>query len=516
MSRPQSSQTLLHRKKEQDGISLRTKLVLSYLFVTLGAIIVLAIAVIFAVQATFASGQQSLLRSAAQREQGQAEHYLRSGNQPVEGFFDYHLLIIETAHQQLYSSGPANLNIAQADSEKAQQALTRALQGKTTEGHLDGGEEHTFSGYFISTPLYDDSLANRPIIGAMFYAQPEKYLSGFSPQDVLLNVNQAILLTGLLVSVAVIIFSLLLAQNFTRPIENLTEAAEEVKEGNYARRVVPPNNHDELSRLAQTFNEMANRIESDVNELKQQEQIRRDLIANIAHDLATPLTAIQGFSEALADDMIQQPEQRQETAQLIGREVQRMRRLVGDMQQTTALESGRVQLEMAPLDLHALVDETLAVIEPECEQAGIILRNEILPDPPSVRADSDRITQVLLNLLDNARRYTPSGGTITVGARPVGQQLEIWVSDTGRGIGQEDLSHIFERFYRADRSRTGKTGGSGLGLSIVKAIIAAHGGQIGASSTLGQGTRVTFTLPLASPPSTSQTSRLTSSAAANH
>jgi signal transduction histidine kinase len=161
---------------------------------------------------------------------------------------------------------------------------------------------------------------------------------------------------------------------------------------------------------------MAERIESDVTELHRQDKMRRDLIANIAHDLATPLTAIQGFSEALADDVITDPQARQETAQLIGREVQRLRRMVSDMQQMTSLESGRIQLDQEPLDLHTLVDEVLEVILPECDQVGIFLRNEIDPTTPSVLADSDRMTQVLLNLLDNARRYTPAGGSITIGA----------------------------------------------------------------------------------------------------
>ncbi len=254
---------------------------------------------------------------------------------------------------------------------------------------------------------------------------------------------------------------------------------------------------DELGRLALTFNAMADTIESDVTELRQQEEMRRELIANIAHDLITPLTAIQGLGEALADDVISEPKARQETVQLIGREVQRLRRLVGDMQQMTSLEAGRIQLDLAPLNLHALVDEMLAVIGPECEQAGISVHNEIAPETPPVLADSDRITQVLLNLLDNARHHTPAGGTVTIGARAEGKELTMWINDTGTGIDAADLPHIFDRFYRADRARSGSTGGSGLGLSIVKAIITAHGGTIHAESAPDQGTSILFTLPLA-------------------
>ena len=300
-----------------------------------------------------------------------------------------------------------------------------------------------------------------------------------------------------MVALVVIVFSMLLARRLTHPLQSLTLAAEQMGRGNYAKRVEPPRSLDEMGRLATSFNAMADTIEADVNELRRQEQLRRDMIANIAHDMLTPLTAIQGFNEALADDVISKPAERQETAQLIGRETQRLRRLVVDMQQMTSLESGQVPLELAPLDMHTLVDETLAVIRPECEQSSITVNNEIDPVTPLVQADSDRITQVLLNLLDNARRHTPSDGTITVGAIATGNMLHIWIRDTGSGIASADLSHIFERFYRVDKSRTGTTGGTGLGLSIVKAIITAHGGTIRAESTLGQGTRITFTLPLA-------------------
>ena len=270
---------------------------------------------------------------------------------------------------------------------------------------------------------------------------------------------------------------------------HLTIAAEQMQRGKYTERVAVPKTQDELGQLALTFNAMADTIESDVNELRQQDTMRRELIANIAHDLATPLTAVQGFSEALADDLISKPEARHETAQLIGREVQRLRRLVADMQQMSSLESGQIKLDLAPLDMHELVGETLAVLTPECEEAGIHIYNEIAPNMPLVLADSDRITQVLLNLLDNARRHTPSGGTITVSACKEKRRCFVYqLTDTGIGIDAKDLPHIFERFYRADRSRTGATGGSGLGLSIVKAIIVAHKGTIGVESTLGQGT----------------------------
>ncbi len=483
-------------------LSLRAKLILSYLTVTLGAILILSFAVLLAVQNYATNAQvESLRKLATYRAQRLEFAYHLTGdtwsdatlgrvlsNDPVL------IVIVDKTGKQVMGSQPGGVIIGDDDTSTLKQALTKALQGQIGNGSLNA----TFQGAsfsYVSMPLEDggqQTNGGQQIIGAMYLAEPFA-LDG----DFLKLINQAIFVAGFVVVLIAILFSLLLARNLTRPLESLTLAAEQMKQGKYAQRVIPPRAQDELGRLALTFNEMADTIETDVNELRRQELVRRDLIANIAHDLATPLTAIQGFSEALADDMIPDTVARQETAQRIGREVQRLRRLVGEMQHMSSLELGHARLDLAPLDLHSLVDETLAVLAPECEQMNIALRNEILPSMPPVLADSDRVTQVLLNLLDNARRHTPEGGTIRVGATPKETSLHIWISDTGRGIGPADLPHIFERFYRADRSRTGTTGGSGLGLSIVKAIITAHGGVIWAQSTPGQGTCITFTLPLA-------------------
>ncbi|HKV58836.1 MAG TPA: HAMP domain-containing sensor histidine kinase, partial [Ktedonobacteraceae bacterium] len=359
-----------------------------------------------------------------------------------------------------------------------------------------------FSGFYVSVPVYDGGVPGGKVIGALLLAQPYKYPQGFAPGDVLGTLDTVILITGAIIALLVVAFSVFMTRRLTRPLVSLTAAAEQMKGGDYSQRVDTPQSKDEIGTLAQTFNDMAGKIETDVTELRRQDQLRRDMIANIAHDLVTPLTAIQGFSEAIADEVISAPEARYETAQLIGREVQRLRRLVSDMQNMTALETGRMQLDLAPLNMRVLVDEVLEVIGPECEQAGITLRNEITPAMPLVLADSDRITQVLLNLLDNARRYTPAGGSISVDASLEADArgakwLDVSVQDTGSGIDAADLPSIFDRFFRIDRARSGTHDGSGLGLSIVKAIITGHGGSIKAESTPGEGTRISFTLPVA-------------------
>ncbi len=398
--------------------SLRAKLVLSYLGVALGAMLLLIIVVSVVVQNYFYSAQLDQFRANAEyiaQQIGQRYQFAGGdwGNIGTINLGVPELYIVVDANNVLLATSQPRSDIS-----VFQQSLQQALQGQEVQGNLQVSSEtnNSLAGFYISVPIRYGGQPTGAIIGALVVAEPLQYPAGFSPYEFLAKVDKAILITGSVIAIIVIIFSLWLARRLTKPLRSLTLAAEQMGEGDYAQRVVIPKGKDELGRLASSFNSMAERIESDVTELHGQDQMRRDLIANIAHDLATPLTAIQGFSEALADDVITDPQARQETAQLIGREVQRLRRLVSDMQQMTSLESGRIQLDQEPLDLHALVNEVLEVIRPECEQVGITLRNEIEPTTPAVLADSDRMTQVLLNLLDNARRYTPAGGSIAIGA----------------------------------------------------------------------------------------------------
>lgn len=480
-------------------VSLRIKMVLSYLIVALGAIFVLSFTVSIAFRNLIVQSEIHGLKQQAQFRIGQIVHDYQFNGATWSGFprsnvetSDPVLFVLEdqTGNMQ-FCQRPNFLTTDGCSDPSVQSALQKALKGQEADGSVQvATSDNRFSSLYVSEPIF----YNQQIIGALFLSEP---LNSDIITALLGPVNNAILIAGMIVALLVVVFSFLFATRLTHPLQQLTKAAEQMKQGKYTQRVQLPSSQDELGTLALTFNEMADTIEADFTELRRQDQVRRELIANIAHDLATPLTAVQGFSEALADDVITDPIARQETAQRIGREVQRLRRLVADMQNMTSLESGRVQLDLAPLDLQSLIDETLVVIEPECEQAGISLRNVIPPTTPQVFADSDRIAQVLLNLLDNARRHTQAGGCIRISAMPKEQLLVVSVSDTGVGIDPADLPHIFERFYRADRSRTGATGGSGLGLSIVKAIITAHGGNIWAESTPGHGTKISFTLPFA-------------------
>ena len=252
--------------------------------------------------------------------------------------------------------------------------------------------------------------------------------------------------------------------------------------------------HGEIGELAHSFNEMGAQLSRDVDELRQQELWRRELIMSITHDLATPLTAIAGLGESLVDGVTQTRDEYEATGQIIVRETLRLRRLVQDLHVMAKVEAGALQPQRKELRLAALVDQTLAVLAPEFERAEVEPRNAI-PYQLSIQADADMLTRVFSNLCANAIRHTPTGGNVTIEARPQGNMLFIAVSDTGEGIPPEALSLIFERFYRADSARQSTTGGSGLGLAIVRAIVEAHGGTVHAENNPHGGARIIFTLP---------------------
>jgi two-component system sensor histidine kinase BaeS len=500
-------------------LSLKTKMIVSYLIVIVGTVIVLSIAITIAAQNYIYNQQMMYLQREADVNVKQLKYlYVYSGytwdalrtdrpgpelglGRDPSGIF--YLAdssgVVKTCVDVLVREAN-NCASAAGTLTNITKLTLRTLQEQQGTIDLVIGHE-TVGSYYISRPiqLTSPNDGSARTIGCFILTVPIASLTGLLHQA-----TQSIILAGAGVALVAMVVGYLLVSRFIRPLEDLIKAVEQVKHGQYARRVSPPTSQDELGQLAQTFNEMADKIESDVNELRRQDQLRRDLVANIAHDLATPLTAIQGFSEALADEVITDSTARHETAQRIGREVQRLRRMVAEVRQMSSLEAGQAKLDLAPLDMHSLVDETLAVIASECEQKGILLYNDIDSTVPAVQADSDRITQGLLNLLDNARRHTPEEGDLRVGAQVHGGHLVVWVQDSGSGIDPQDLPHIFERFYRADRSRTTTTGGSGLGLAIVKAIITAHRGQVWAESIPGKWTRVLFTLPLVLPVTTVQ------------
>ena len=347
---------------------------------------------------------------------------------------------------------------------------------------------------FVVQPIFDGGQSGARVVGVLIVI-PRSVADNTVP-TFLQTISLAILIVSASIAVLAALAAILFSRTITRPLARLTSAAHVLASGDYSARVTT-NSQSELGELASTFNEMATRLEKDVDELRKQELLRRELIMNITHDLATPLTAIAGLGESLVDGVNQDHEDYEATGRIIARETLRLRRLVQDLHLMAKVEVGAMQPQPKVLRLAAMVDEALAVLAPEFERTNVEPRNNVAFDLPPVWADPDMLMRVFSNLCDNALRHTPSGGAVVIEARQHGKMLEIAVTDTGRGIPTEALSRVFDRFYRADSSRQATTGGSGLGLAIVQAIVEAHGGAIRAENAPQGGARIIFTIPIA-------------------
>jgi two-component system phosphate regulon sensor histidine kinase PhoR len=235
----------------------------------------------------------------------------------------------------------------------------------------------------------------------------------------------------------------------------------------------------------------------DVTELKRLEQVRREFVANVSHELRTPLTAIKGYAETLREGALKDPEQAARFVEVIDRHAERLRALIEELLDLSSVEHGQARLVLGPVSVRDAAQQAEAVIRPAAVARRHALAVEVPAGLPPARADRDRLAQVLINLLDNAVKFTPEGGRVRLAARAAGGRVVVEVSDTGVGIPPDDLARIFERFYRVDRSRDRKDGGTGLGLAIAKHLVQAMGGTISVDSRPGEGTTFTVSLQAA-------------------
>jgi two-component system OmpR family sensor kinase/two-component system sensor histidine kinase BaeS len=274
-------------------------------------------------------------------------------------------------------------------------------------------------------------------------------------------------------------------RRMARPVGDVMEAADRVAGGDYGVRVAERGSR-ELRRLARSFNAMAERLAAS-------EEQRRNLLADIAHELRTPMTVIQGATEGMLDGVYPADPEHLEP---VLDHTRVMARLLDDLQTLSTAEAGALRLYREPTDPEELVRDAVAAIRPRAEAAGLQLEMRVPPELPSLDLDPMRLGEVLANLLQNAVRHTPAGGSVTVAAELDGDAVAFSVADTGPGIPPEVLGHVFDRFVKAKDS-----GGAGLGLPIARSLVEAHGGTIGAESPPGRGTTIRFTVP--TPPSNS-------------
>jgi len=269
------------------------------------------------------------------------------------------------------------------------------------------------------------------------------------------------------------------------PLRLLQAAAERLGTGDLSQRVAITR-HDEIGEMAQTFNAMAEGLE-------QAEAQRRVLMADVAHELRTPLANIQGYVEAIRDDVIEADES---TIDTLHQQVLHLAHLIEDLRLMALAEAGALRLDPQPASIGDTARRAVEAIRPRADAKHIALTVDAPTDMPLASFDQERIGQVIANLLENAVRHTPESGAVSVSAETMQSTVRVTIQDTGSGIPGDEIGHIFDRFHRVDPSRTRATGGAGLGLTVAKQLIEAHGGTIAATSVVGEGSTFTFDLPL--------------------
>jgi signal transduction histidine kinase len=297
------------------------------------------------------------------------------------------------------------------------------------------------------------------------------------------------ILPAVLVALAVsFLAAYVLGRSVARPVQRLAAATEAMAQGDYKQRV-PVEGQDEFSALSGGFNRMA-------EEVDRAHRMQRDFVANVSHELKTPLTSIQGFSQAMLDGAVKTQSDYRQAALIINQEAQRMNRLVGEILGLAKLQNGLQSLEMRPVELGPVLSQLILSMQPQAATAGVNLAARYEYSGDVVMADDDRLKQVFANLIENAVKYTPVGGTVTVVLSRVGGSVLVQVRDTGRGMPEHELSRVTERFYQVDKARAaGESRSLGLGLAIAREIVAAHHGEMRIESAPGEGTTVSVTLP---------------------
>lgn len=294
-------------------------------------------------------------------------------------------------------------------------------------------------------------------------------------------VESSLIWTSLGTLLVALLMSILLSDRITRPIREMIKTTQEIASGNYSKRLKIKGN-DEIANLGNSLNEMA-------ISLNKIEQLRKDLITNFSHEMATPLTTINGYLEAIEDGLVEDCDQKMKIMSTIKEETNRLMSMIKDLRDLSQIESGHFKIHLSPVSLYPMMEKIVHSMDILFAEKKIQIDLSCIGESPTILADQIRFPQIILNLLDNAFNYTPEGGKVTIRiSSPSKTSAEISIQDTGIGMKQEDIPHIFERFYRTEASRSRKSGGSGIGLSIVLDLVNLHKGRISVESTLGNGT----------------------------
>jgi two-component system OmpR family sensor kinase len=479
-------------------MSLRTRLLLSYALVILVCVAIIFVALLFLLreaptQKRLVTGRlsleasviQRLTRTALQNNVPPAQLIRRLAN--LDNRTDTRILLINVQSGEVLGDTGETLmgrNLFNAG---------RPVRfNNTLNGEFDAEGEH----WLYSTGPLLNRRDQIEVVAAVSYE-----ITSPLRDPIFRELMQPLGIALVIASAVSIALATLVTRSVTRPLQHVAQAAQKITAGDYSQ-TVPVEGSSEFKEVALNFNQMSQKV-------RDTQQSQRDFLANVTHELKTPLTSIQGFAQAIQDGAAREPEAVRKSAAIIHDEATRMNRLVMELLELARIESGQIVMRREAVKLDLVLHSVIERLALRAQTSGVELQTEIVADLPALVGDGDRLAQILSNLIDNALKHTPSGGKVVVAARSLSGStavkrgtlraiggVEISVADTGPGIPAEDLSRIFERFYQVEKSRArSKEGSLGLGLAIVKEIVAAHGGTIHAESIVGLGTKFVVLLP---------------------
>lgn len=460
------------------GGSLQGRLLISYLAVTLVVLVTVLVLALGYLERSGLNQRRESLLSHARVVAGVSAQYMLKGHDYLEyiardygGQVGARVLILDRPGRVLYDSFYEEDLIAPDLSARPE--VASALENRaTTRLTTVPGAGRTL---YAAAPIREQGQ----VVGAVLVVQVVEAV-----WEELAPIRRALLLVSGAALAIALATGWVLAQSLARPLRQLTAGVWAVEAGDLGHQVAV-RGRDELGRLAEAFNRMAAR-------LARVEESRRTFVANAAHELRTPLASLRALMEPLLSGAVS-PAEQGEFLQDMGREVDRLTELAGDLLTLSELEAGR-PLQIEPLDLPTLLMRVQARLAPLAREAGVLIWVEA-PAEMEVRADAIKMERVLYNLAHNALTFSPRGGSVTLQATGHDDTVTVTVTDQGPGIPPEDLPHIFERFYRSERSRSRERGGAGLGLAIGREIVQGHGGRVWAESKAGEGTSFVVQIP---------------------
>ncbi len=480
-------------------MSLRTRLILSQVFIIVLTLAIIAVSLLFILRDYQRQVELARLGDAVVPLAFQARAMFQNEVTPREAVTRLESQAGGVGHVMIVTDKGLVLADAANDLTNRTITLTPLARGATRPGFFWGARQQKNARLLLYAAIAAGQVNGQAVYVAL--SNPERPL--FNALD---EIGTSLFIAGGITLAVSLLVALLLARSIAKPLTRLTQATEAVARGQYEHRVAATGK-DELGRLGASFNSMAEQVQ-------RSRQMEKDFVANVSHELKTPLTSIRGFSQAIVDGAVPDMPGARRAAQTIFDETTRMARLVGDLLTLARLESGQTAMAQDVVNLAELLPHWVDRLRLRAQAAGATLTTIVEP-LPAISGDVGRLEQVITNLVDNAIKYNKPGGTVTLTARcgaleqvskssltarrrvtptPAPQWIRVDVADTGDGIAPENLPRLFERFYRGDQARV--AGGSGLGLAIAQEIVAAHGGAITVKSEPGQGSVFSVHLPV--------------------